>query len=366
MSKTKVALVGFHLYGGGGARMMSTLSNFFYSKGLDVHVIVFNDELGYEYSGTLFNLGVFKSSRNTIFNKISRFTTFKRYVKKQNFDYIIDIRFRERILQEYLIAKFIYNKSETIYTIHSSKLEVYLPKSKFWANLIYAKSSKIIALTNRMTQAVRGRYPKLLNVITIPNAVDLERIQSASKESINLNFDYIIGSGIYDDNTKQFDKLIKAYAKSSLKSKKVHLVILGRGKLLENLKGIAEANDVSDLVHFLGYTDNPFKFFSKAKYFVLSSLFEGFPMVLLEALASNIPVISFDCPTGPGEIINHKENGLLVEDQNMEDLINAMNLFTEDQELYNHCKKNTLSSVQKFSVDAIGQEWLSLMNISKS
>lgn len=362
MSQKKIALVGFHLYGGGGARVMAILSNYFHNQNIEVHNIILHNELGFDYSGALLNLGELKSERNTIFNKIKRFVAFKKYTKKHNFDFIIDFRFRKRILQEYLISRFIYKRQKTIYTIHSSKLEVYLPKATFWTNIIYCNAYKVLALTKEMEQSINIKYPKLLNVSTIFNPIEITNISLKSKENIDLGFEFIIGAGSFDVNIKQFDKLIIAYAKSALIEQKIHLLILGRGKLLEYLKTIAINSEVSDFVHFLGYDSNPYKYFSKAKYFVLSSLFEGLPMVVLEALACGTPVISFDCPTGPKEIISHKENGLLIEDQNIEALTEGMNTMLSDNDLYEHCKNNALKSVSKFSVDTIGEQWLELMN----
>ena len=116
------------------------------------------------------------------------------------------------------------------------------------------------------------------------------------------------------------------------------------------------------MVHFLGFKNNPYKYIRNAKFYVMSSLHGGLPMVLLESLACSTPIVSFDCPTGPKEIITHKENGLLVENQNISKLADSMNLFVENGALYMHCKEQALSSVSKFSIEQIGAQWLNLMN----
>ena len=99
---------------------------------------------------------------------------------------------------------------------------------------------------------------------------------------------------------------------------------------------------------------------------VLSSLNEGMPNVILEALACETPVVAFDCLSGPAEMIVDKENGLLVENQNTQKLTEAMNLFVENEELYNYCKNNALESIQQFSLDNIAKQWLDLMKIENS
>ena len=81
-------------------------------------------------------------------------------------------------------------------------------------------------------------------------------------------------------------------------------------------------------------------------------------MVLLESLACETPIISWDYSSGPNEIITNKSNGLLVENQHSEKLIEAMNLFVSDNNLYLQCKENALPSVKQFSLETIGAEWL--------
>jgi N-acetylgalactosamine-N,N'-diacetylbacillosaminyl-diphospho-undecaprenol 4-alpha-N-acetylgalactosaminyltransferase len=127
---------------------------------------------------------------------------------------------------------------------------------------------------------------------------------------------------------------------------------------------LAKQYNISDKVHFLGFQKNPYPYLKRAKFFVLSSMNEGMPNVILEALACGIPVISFDCLSGPSEMIINKFNGLLVENQNVEQLTEAMNIFVENNDLYTNCRENTLPSCQHFSIDSIGQQWLDLMKFN--
>jgi N-acetylgalactosamine-N,N'-diacetylbacillosaminyl-diphospho-undecaprenol 4-alpha-N-acetylgalactosaminyltransferase len=90
----------------------------------------------------------------------------------------------------------------------------------------------------------------------------------------------------------------------------------------------------------------------------MASKFEGFPMVIIEALSCQLPVVTWDFNSGPSEIIKNMENGILVENYNKEKLIEAMNLFVTDNNLYLQCKENASSSVKHFSLENIGNEWL--------
>ena len=85
--------------------------------------------------------------------------------------------------------------------------------------------------------------------------------------------------------------------------------------------------------------------------------------MIIESFACETPVVSYDCKSGPNEVIEHNKNGLLVKNQDIKELVKAMNLMIEDQELYNLCKSNTLKTALEFSPEIIGQQWLDLMNI---
>jgi glycosyltransferase involved in cell wall biosynthesis len=360
--KKKIALIGYRLNKGGAERVLTTLSIFFENQGIEVHNIIIIDDIGYPYSGKVFNLGKLKNEKNDFFNKIKRLVAIKKYLMQQNFDFIIDFRFRIKPLQEFLIARFIFN-AKTIYTVHSSTLNGYISDFTPLAKLTYANCYKIVAITKAMQSMIEIKHG-LKNVITIYNPLDIQGIVNNSEKSIDLNFEYIIGVGHFNTNQKQFDKLIYAYSKSSLPENKIALVILGEGLNKENLKRIAHENGVANWVHFLGFKTNPYKYIKRAKFFVLSSKFEGLPMVLLEALACCTPVVAFDCPTGPKEVVINEENGLLIEDQNIEALINGINVMTTNESLYLNCKRNAFKSVQKFSVEQIGRQWLKLMEIN--
>ncbi len=358
--KYKLALVGYRLSGGGSDKVMANLSIFFDSKGIDVHIITVVNELGFPYKGKLVNLGLLKNEFNGIFNKLKRFQALNKYIKNNSFDYILDFRFRTKILQELIISRFVY-PTNAIFTVHSFLINHYMPDQSWLTRLMYNHCYANVVIVNAMKDFVYNKH-KLQNLVTINNSVNFDEISEKSSIPININFKYIITVGQYENNIKQFDKLIVSYANSILPKENIYLVIIGNGdknKLLD----VAKSYNIEDKLHLLGYQENPFKYLKNALYLVLSSKNEGFSNVLIESLACETPVISLNCPCGPKEIVINNENGILVEDQDFEKLTEAMNNLYLDEKLYLNCKKNAKNSVQKFSLETIGNQWLELMKI---
>ena len=361
--KLKIALIGFRLSTGGSEKVMANLSLFFDKNNVDVHNIIIEDGVTYPFAGKLINIGLLKNKKNDLFNKFIRLRALRKHLTQNKFDYIIDFRFRPKILQEFILIKWIYN-AKTIFTIHSYLIDRYLPENTFLTRFFYSKAFAVISITKKMESLVRLKH-QLPNLQTIFNPINLEEIESKKSEPIAIDFKYIIAVGQFINPVKQFDKLIESYAKSILPSQNIHLIILGDGDLKSYLQEVALDYQVSHKVHFLGHISNPYAYISRAKYLVLCSKNEGMPNVILEALACGTPVISFDCDSGPSEMIVHKNNGLLIENQNWNKLIEAMNLYIEDDELYQFCKKNTFQSVIPFSLDNIGKQWLNLLYTTK-
>ena len=96
--------------------------------------------------------------------------------------------------------------------------------------------------------------------------------------------------------------------------------------------------------------------------FVLSSRFEGFPLILLEAMSKGLPVVSFDCPTGPRELIENRRNGMLVADGDVDALAAGMREMIADPELRERLAAASVETVQAYSMQAIGPRWDALLD----
>jgi glycosyltransferase involved in cell wall biosynthesis len=344
----KVAVVGYKLAEGGLERVFGTTTKMLHDAGIEVHTLVLEDKIDYEFGGKLVAFGNY--------SRFVKYFKLRSYLQKQQFDYVIDFRHRINPRMEWVFLNFIYRNLKFIYTVHSSRLETYLTDNNWVAKQMIRKAYKIVAVSNFIKQKIEDKF-KTNSVVVVPNSISIHSVSNAEK----LPFNYIIAVGRLVP-LKQFDQLIESYSNSVLPEKNIHLVILGTGEeqtLLENR--IANLN-LEDKVHLLGFKENVWGYISNAKFLVLSSQYEGFPMTILEALSLGIPVISFDCESGPNEMIINHHNGILVENQNFTELTHKMNIFVEDEVLYQNCKTNAISSVAKFQSEVVINQWLQVLN----
>jgi len=114
-------------------------------------------------------------------------------------------------------------------------------------------------------------------------------------------------------------------------------------------------------VKLTGFKDNPYAYMSRADIFVLSSLYEGFPNVLIEAMICGCPVVSTDCRSGPIEIIKNNFNGILVPVGDLKSLENAIEDVITDNVKRHMVIKNALKSIEKYQVDKICADYLRII-----
>lgn len=347
----KIALVGYKLAEGGLERVLSSASAMFHTSGFEVHLIVLENKVEYGYEGKLVNFGNY--------SKYQKYFRLRKYLVREKFDFVVDFRYRINPFMELVFAYFIYNRIKTIYTLHSSRLETYLTDKPWVAKVLLRKASKVVVVSKGLKEKLVTQY-HFDKATVIPNFINISKLDIDSVEN-PLAFEYCIAVGRLV-KLKQFDKLIESYRQSVLPEKGIHLVILGKGEEEHYLKATTENTSIEPYVHLLGFKENPYFYMKNAKFLVLSSLYEGFPMVILEALSLGRPVISFDCPTGPSEMLLDGENGFLVENQNFEALTSKMNTFAQDDILYRKCCDNAKASVSRFETNELAKKWRQLLD----
>jgi glycosyltransferase involved in cell wall biosynthesis len=180
-----------------------------------------------------------------------------------------------------------------------------------------------------LTETDRRRYEETLDaptrIVSIPNAVP----KPAGPPS-DLSRPIVLGAGRLT-RQKGFDRLIPAFAQVARQEPDWALRIAGRGPLGGSLRQQVVKHDASNSVFFLGLVNDMPKQMELASLFVLSSRWEGFPMVIIEAMSKGLPVVSFDCPTGPAEVVEHGVTGFIVPEGDVDGLAEAILELVRDE-----------------------------------
>jgi len=160
---------------------------------------------------------------------------------------------------------------------------------------------------------------------------------------------------------KGFDLLLRAFAEIAAAHPRWSLRIIGEGNERQALVEQARTLGLADRVQFTGRVADVFPLLAAADLFVLSSRFEGFPNALGEAMAAGLPVIAFDCPSGPADLIRHEVDGLLAPPEDVAALARAM-----DRLIANPAERAALAAraidvVDRFSEAAIMERWEALL-----
>lgn len=301
----KLAFIVQHLTNGGAERTVSNLS-LALQKECDVTLIVFDgNNCTYPYGGKLIDLGIppAKSIVGKLFNIIRRIVKTRKIRKQYNFDCVISFMFGANIVNVLSKCgeKTIISERNYIGAYGRGLFNYFRVKA------IASRCDLDIALSKMVEYDLVHNF-KLPSdkVKTIYNPIDVSRIREKAQQSPNFDFDancfYISSAGRFVKQKGQWH-LLKAFSLFHKKYINSKLILLGDGPLRSNLEILSEQLGISDSVIFLGFQDNPYSFISRSSCFVLSSLFEGLGNVILEAMACQVPVISFDCLAGPRELI---------------------------------------------------------------
>jgi len=192
---------------------------------------------------------------------------------------------------------------------------------------LYPLADQIIAQSELMrNELLTVTGVKGSRVTTINNPIDIKTI--ARLADVPNPFTRSSGKNIVSvgrlEYQKGYDILIQAFKQILLQYPGSNLYILGEGSLQAELAQLAVSLNIAESVHFAGFTENPYPYMKYADLFVLSSRFEGFPNVLLEALACNAKIVAANCDSGPSDILSRSEFGLLVPVENASALADGM------------------------------------------
>ena len=156
---------------------------------------------------------------------------------------------------------------------------------------------------------------------------------------------------------KGFDRLLRAFARLG-PAGDLRLAILGEGPARAELRRQARALGIGGRVHLPGWVNDLDRWYRAAECFVLSSRYEGFGLVLVEAMANRCPVVAFDCPFGPSEIVHDGRTGLLVAEGDVDALADAMSRLLADPDLRRRLAGAAEASLGAFALEALAARWI--------
>lgn len=219
---------------------------------------------------------------------------------------------------------------------------------------LYKKANGIIAQT-KTAKRILLEKTKNENIITIPNPLRPIKInKSIIKENIIIN----VGRFEVQKNQKE---LIEIFSQLVFKDQ-WKLRIIGVGSLKSELEEMINNFHLENKVELLDFKSDIDSYFQQSKIFAFTSIYEGFPNALSEAMANGLPCISYDCPTGPSELIENKENGFLIPLHNKIEYTKKLQQLVDDEFLRNKMGEKSKEVNEKFSVSAIALKYLNFIS----
>jgi glycosyltransferase involved in cell wall biosynthesis len=225
--------------------------------------------------------------------------------------------------------------------------------SKFWMNSLVSHLQKLDRFVV-LTEEDKQNWPEIQHIEVIPNPLAFKIDQKS-----DLTSKRVIAVGRYAYQ-KGFDLLLKAWSKIEHQVPEWSLVIYGQGDRSPYELLIEELKIDRSKCHLCGPTDDIKNEYLHSSLFVFSSRFEGFGMVLVEAMACGLPVVSTDCPCGPKDIVADGEDGLLVSNGDVDALSEAMKHMINDEILRRNMQSKALCNVKRFDIRRIAQRWKQL------
>ncbi|SFE80935.1 glycosyltransferase family 4 protein [Flavobacterium xueshanense] len=340
---------------GGVARVLSVKTNYLIERlGYEVHILTQNEgfsPLFYSFNSTIFYHDLLlKGSFFQFFNSFSK--GLKSKIKTIQPDVII---VSDNGLKAYLIPFILNINTPIIFECHSSK---YIEESKvtqyfaltkikiLFKQLAARRFTKFVALSKESLKEWNVK-----NGVVIPNPLWFEPTTFSDLKSKKV---IAVGRHTYE---KGLDRMLQIWQKVIQKHSDWILEIYGKSTENGNLRLLAEDLNILNNVIFYEPVQNINEKYLDASFYLMTSRYEGFGMVLIEAMASGLPCVAYDCPCGPRGIISQNEDGFLIEDGNESDFVKAIATLIENTTLRRELGKNAKLASEKYHIDAIMATW---------
>ena len=360
-----------HLHKGGMQRAVSNIS-LALPDNFEQYVGFFGTENpGFIYKATMHNFCFPGSESIGFLGKLSsawnRIKAIRTFVTQENIDVVVSFGESANVYsvlsrhsaRTIISSRVALKESLAVITDYSWLYTLLVPA-------LYRRADNVVAVSEDLGRQMRKIIGVPQRVSVIPNLYHLEDIRERSKHSLPENMAFLeeknfilnVGSLCYQ---KGQDDLLTIFSQVHRNFDDLYLVILGRGELEEDLKQQTITLGISDRVIFVGFDKNPYRFMSRASVFVFTSRFEGFPNALVEAMACGAPVVSFDCPTGPSEILGNSEFGVLIADRSTSQASEAICELIEKQSSNMQVSQSGLRRADYYSEEQVIKKWVAVL-----
>lgn len=308
-----------------------------------------------EFMHCLKKLKIFSAFKEGI--KAAKILFLKKYliikeIRKDNFDAIVSTRNEFSILLSKYGSK---NKIKIVQEHHHHN------NNSKYINTIKYKYKNIDYLC-ALTKSLKKDYEKFLlnnkhtKVVLLPNML----VNNINVKS-SLKFNNVISVSRLDKG-KKIDELIEIFSKIDNKENKLY--IIGDGPELNNLKDLAINLGIEERVIFTGYLDHSQQkeYFLSSRVFAMTSISEGLPMVLLEAMQYGLPCIAYKTESGVSDIIFNNKNGFVIYNRNEKEYINKLNYLLENLNVAKDFSKEAIKTTSLFSSNNVKKIWNEILN----
>jgi len=354
--------------GGGAARIATQLANLWTARGKEVLFVTFSkvDTDFYLLSPAVERhaLDLNTTSRSFfsgVYYNACRILAVRKILKKNKPNIVIGFQDTASIILAF-------SRSAHKECLYFGAVRNYPPKNRITKHWHFIRRYSYKYLDSVITQTFKSAdwistHTKAKNTDVIPNFINwpipiIEPKKLPSDFTFSKKNKFLAVGSLR--KIKGFDMLISAFYQFTQMIDDWELIIVGEGNERSNLEEQCVKLGIDKKVIFPGQVGNISDWYDAADVFILSSRSEGFPGVLVEAMASGLPVISFDCDTGPRDIILNRENGVLVTPESISELNKAMIEVVSDQVLMKKISDNARNIIYTLSPDSILDSWHSL------
>ncbi len=271
-------------------------------------------------------------------------------IKKKKYDAVFVISMGKLSIL-YSLYSFLTGVTSRSFACEHIALSSFSKPIKILKFIFLRRFERVIVLTK--TDEIKYINHKV-RAVHIPNPLNYNQFMRNTRSHIYLAVGRL-------EQQKGFDRLLKIWSIFYKNNDSAKLFIAGEGSQKNKLHCLCRELQLSQSVTFLGKVDNIDSYYKKADVLLMTSYYEGMPLVLLEAKSWSLPVIAYDCPTGPREIIANDIDGYLIPDNDHELFISKMIELDSNDNLYYELCNNTAITSRSFNSDATCKKWNSLI-----